>query len=83
MLGAERGVADAPDEAGVATELHRAGSVDVMRIATGEVQEAQEPENPAAVLGRCDSAARAKALTPEKWREIARGAAAWRRSKPE
>ncbi len=52
------------DEVGVA--------VHVMRIATGEAEEGQEPENPAAVLGRRGGAARAEALTPEQRREIAK-----------
>ena len=47
-------------------------------IATGEVEEGREPENPAAVLGRRGGAARAKALTPEQRAEIARKAAAKR-----
>src|SRR3712207_7101183 len=49
-----------------------ANAVHVMRIATGEVEEGQEPENPAAVLGRRGGAARAKKLTPEQRREIAK-----------
>jgi len=55
-----------------------------MRIATGEVEEGQEPENPAAVLGRKGGAARAKALTPEQRAEIARKAAAgrWKKTEP-
>ena len=35
-------------------------AVHVMRIATGEAEEGQEPENPAAVLGRRGGAARAR-----------------------
>ncbi len=56
-------------------------AVHVMRIATGE--EGQEPENPAAVLGRRGGAARAKKLTPEQRQEIANKGAASRWSKPE
>jgi hypothetical protein len=37
-------------------------AVHVTRIATGEVEEGQEPENPAAVLGRKGAAARARNL---------------------
>ena len=55
-------------------------AVHVMR---GEVEEGQEPENPAAVLGRRGGAARAKNLTPEQRREIAKKGAASRWSKPE
>ena len=58
-------------------------SVHAMRITTGEVEERQEPENPAAVLGRRGGAARAKALTPEQRRAIAKRGAASRWSKPE
>ena len=54
-----------------------------MRIATGEVEERQEPENPAAVLGRRGGAARAKAPTPEQRPGIAKRGAAPRWSKPE
>lgn len=57
-------------------------AVHVMRIATGEVEEGQEPENPAAVLGRKGGAARAKALTAEQRAEIAKKAAAKRWAKP-
>ena len=56
-------------------------AVHAMRIATSE--EGQEPENPAAVLGRRGGAARAKKLTPEQRREIAKKGAASRWSKPE
>ena len=58
-----------------------ANAVRVMRIATGEEAEDAAPENPAAVLGKRGGAARAKALTPEQRKEIARKAAAgrWRR----
>ena len=58
-------------------------AVHVMRIATGEAEEGQEPENPAAVLGRHGGAARAKALTPEQRRDTAKKGAASRWSKPE
>ena len=51
-------------------------AVHVIRIATGEVEEGQEPENPAAVLGR--RGARAKKLTLEQRREIAKKGAVWR-----
>ncbi len=58
-------------------------AVHVMRVATGEVEEGQELENPAAVLGRRGGAARAKNLTPEQRREIAKNGAASRWGKPE
>ena len=58
-------------------------AVHVMRIATGEAEEGQEPENPAAVLGRRGGAARATKLTPEQRREIAKKGAASRWNKPE
>ena len=58
-------------------------AVHVLRIATGEVEEGQGPENPAAVLGRRGGAARAKALTAEQRRQIAKKGAASRWSKPE
>jgi hypothetical protein len=58
-------------------------AVHVMRIATGEAEEGQEPENPAAVLGRKGGAARARNLTPEQRREIAKKGAASRWGKPE
>ena len=59
-------------------------AVHVMRIATGDAEEGPEPENAAAVLlGRRGGAARAKALTPEQRREIAKKGAASRWSKPE
>ena len=58
-------------------------AVMVAKIATGEIEEGQEPENPAAVLGRRGGAARAKKLTPEQRREIAKKGAAPRWSKPE
>jgi hypothetical protein len=58
-------------------------AVKVMRIATGEEAESPEPENPAVVLGRRGGAARAKKLTPEQRREIAKKGAASRWSKPE
>jgi hypothetical protein len=58
-------------------------AVKVMRIATGEENEIQadEGKNAAAVaLGRKGGAARAKAITPERRKEIARlGAKARRR----
>jgi hypothetical protein len=56
-------------------------AVHVMRIATGEAEEGQEPENPAAVLGRRGGAARAKALSAEQRAAIAKKAAAgrWRK----
>ena len=61
-------------------------AVRVMRIATGEEQDDRKPEqpvNPAAELGKRGGAARAKALTPEQRREIAKKGAASRWSKPE
>ena len=56
----------------------------VTRNATGEVEEGQEPEDPAAVLGRKGAAARARNLSPERLREIAKKAAAkrWDPSQP-
>lgn len=47
-------------------------AVHVMRIATGEVEEAPAPVNPAAEMGRKGGAARARNLTPEQRAEIAR-----------
>ena len=58
-------------------------AVMVAKTATGEIEGAREPENPAAVLGRRGGAARAKKLTPEQRREIAKKGAASRWSKPE
>ena len=55
-------------------------AVHVMQIATGE--EGQKPENPVAVLGRRGGVVRAKALTPEQRRGIAKKGAASRWSKP-
>ncbi len=57
-------------------------AVHAMRIATGEVEEGREAENPVAVLGRRGGAARAKKLTPEQRQEIANKGAASRWSKP-
>ena len=57
-------------------------AVHVMRVATGEAREGQEPENPAAVLGRKGGAARARNLTPEQRSEIAKKGAASRWKKP-
>lgn len=61
------------------------GAVKVMRIATGEEPDDREdapPASPAAQLGKLGGAARAKKLTPEQRKEIARRAAAkrWERS---
>lgn len=59
-------------------------AVRVMQIATGEAEEeieAEKPESAAAELGRKGGAARAKKLTAEKRREIARKAAAKRWAK--
>ncbi len=61
-------------------------AVHVMRIATGEVEDAPEKsgKDPAAAsLGKRGGAARAKKLTPEQRAEIARKAAAkrWSRGK--
>lgn len=51
-------------------------AVKVMRIATGEEPEEQEPASSAAVeLGKLGGAARARKLTPEQRAEIARKAA--------
>ena len=58
-------------------------AVRVMRIATGEETEEPVPANPAAELGRKGGAARARNLTPEQRREIARKGAASRWGKPE
>ena len=54
------------------------GAVKVMRIATGEETEDLEPEAPAsaaAQLGKLGGAARAKKLSAEQRKEIARKAA--------
>jgi hypothetical protein len=56
-------------------------AVKVMRIATGEEPDDREDApapSPAQQLGKLGGAARAKALTPEKRKEIARKAAAKR-----
>ena len=58
-------------------------AVHVMRIATGEAEKGQGPENPAAVLGRLGGAARAEALTAEQRAKTAKRAAQKRWSKPE
>lgn len=50
-------------------------AVKVMRIATGEETEEAAPANPAAELGRKGGAARARSLTPEQRKDIARKAA--------
>lgn len=57
-------------------------AVHVMRIATGEIEEAPAPANPAAELGRRGGQARAKNLTAEQRAEIAKKAAAgrWKKS---
>ena len=61
-------------------------AVKVMRIATGEEQDAPPPDNgkdPAAVsMGKRGGAARAAAMTPERRAEVARKAAVkrWGRS---
>ena len=57
-------------------------AVHAMRIATGEVEERPEPENPAAVPGRRGGAARAKKLTPEQRQGTAKKGAASRWSTP-
>lgn len=59
-------------------------AVMVMRIATGEIEEAApvDGKNPAAVsLGRMGGAARAKALSPAKRKAIAKKAAKARHAK--
>lgn len=61
-------------------------AVHVMRIATGEIEDAPDPadagKDPAAVtMGRKGGAARARSLTPEQRAEIARKAAAKRWAK--
>ena len=58
-------------------------AIRVARISVGDEPDDREdapPPSPAAQLGRLGGAARAKALTPEKRKEIARKAAAkrWR-----
>jgi hypothetical protein len=58
-------------------------AVRVMRIATGEETDDAAPANPAAEMGRKGGQARAKALTAEQRREIAKKGAASRWSKPE
>ena len=62
------------------------GAVKVMRIATGEEQDAPPPDSgkdPAAVsMGKKGGAARAAAMTPERRAEIARKAAEKRWRKP-
>jgi hypothetical protein len=63
-------------------------AVMVAKIATGEIEEDFGPEGPkpgkaaAADLGKRGGAARAKKLTPEQRREIAKKGAASRWSKP-
>ncbi len=66
------------------------GAVMVTKIASGEIEEDCWPEGPkpgkdaaAADLGKRGGVARAKKLTPEQRREIARKGAASRWSKPE
>lgn len=49
-------------------------AVHVVRIVTGEAEEGQEPENPAAVLGRKGGAARARDPTPSSGRRLPRRA---------
>ena len=53
-------------------------AVKVMRIATGEEQEDIAPETAAAKLGKLGGAARARNLTEEQRKEIAKKAAAKR-----
>jgi hypothetical protein len=56
-------------------------AVKVMRIATGEEEDDREDApalTPGQALGKLGGAARAKALTPEKRKEIAQKAAAGR-----
>ena len=60
-------------------------AVMVAKIATGEIEERLEPERPAtpaAELGKLGGAARARKLTAEQRREIARKGAASRWKKP-
>ena len=57
-------------------------AVRVMRIATGEEAEDAAPADPAAELGRKGGAARARSLTPEQRREVAKKGAASRWGKP-
>jgi hypothetical protein len=62
-------------------------AVHVMRIATGEIEDKPEGAEPgkaaaAAALGKRGGAARAKSLTAEQRREIARKGAASRWKKP-
>jgi hypothetical protein len=56
-------------------------AVHVMRIATGEVEESNLPESPAAALGRLGGKARAARLDPQTRKKIARKAAKSRWSK--
>ena len=53
-------------------------SVKVMRIATGEEEEAPPPVSPGAALGKLGGQARARNLTPEQRKEIAKKGAAKR-----
>jgi hypothetical protein len=53
-------------------------AVKVMRIATGEEEEAVTPANAAATLGKLGGKARAAGMTPERRAEIAKKAAAKR-----
>ncbi len=61
-------------------------AVHVMRIATGEVEEAPQPDDGkdpnAKALGAKGGAARASALSPERRAEIAKAAAEKRWKKP-
>ena len=62
-------------------------AADVMRIATGEVEDRPDEPTPdkdaaAAALGKRGGAARARKLTPEQRAEIARKGAASRWRKP-
>jgi hypothetical protein len=62
-------------------------AVKVMRIATGEEEDAPPPDHgkdaAAVSLGKRGGAARAAAMTPERRAEIAREAAAKRWAKPD
>jgi hypothetical protein len=53
-------------------------AVKVMRIATGEEEDAVTPANAAATLGKLGGKARAAGMTPERRAEIAKKAAAKR-----
>jgi hypothetical protein len=57
-------------------------AVKIMRLATGEETEELAPATAGAALGKLGGQARAKAISPERRKEIAKAAAAkrWRRT---